>query len=240
MELDSGLLDLQQLYLFCTNFGLWECCLLIFKFSNESQRLDVICALWKNIFRAEMAACKREGIDWGQSVQDKFVELASGSQTNYKEIEYCFPLEFIIRELELNNFKYRVEPQEEYVSQTLLKAGIAPYRLLQQYDAMIENWDQQQTMTQFGEATHVNQHGQTIQTYLYWSIWHVLNAVLDQERSSSSTRRSVSGVGVAAAASLNLFNKCLTNLRTLPPTEATTRLETQFKQLYQTFTRQTR
>lgn len=234
-ELDVSLLDLQQLYLFCTNFGLWECCLLIFKFSNESQRIDVICALWKNIFRSEMASCKRQGIDWGSSVQDKFVELASGIQTNYKEIEYCFPLDFIIRELEVNNFKYRMDPQEEFVSETLLKAGIQPYRLLHQYDTMIENWEHQASAN--AEAHTVNAQGQTIQTYLYWSIWHILRAVMEQERSSSLRRSTSSSSSSSSAAAVNLFTKCLTNLRTLPPSEMTTRLATQFKQLYDNFVR---
>lgn len=232
VDLDSSLLDLQQLYLFCTNFGLWECCLLIFKFSNESQRSDVICALWKNIFRSVMTTCKRAGQDWGESVATKFVELASDRATNYRDTDFMFPIDFLLRELEINNFRYRSVPQEAYVSETMMRAGIAPNRLLQQYDDIIDNWEQQQATD--AEANTTNAHGQTIQTFLYWSVWHILRTILDQERNSA--RRSTA----SSAAALNLFNKCRTNLRTLPPSTDTTRLATRFQELYEQFLKQTR
>src|SRR5207244_3552585 len=57
-DLDYELFDLEPLYVIAQNQSLWECCLQILAFSQENGREDVICALYTNIFRAEIAAAK--------------------------------------------------------------------------------------------------------------------------------------------------------------------------------------
>jgi len=234
-DLDSALLDLEALYLLCTRFGLWECCLSIFAFSNESERSDVIAALWKNVFRAEMSRCKRRGMDWADSVREKFIELASDPATNYRTIDFLFPLQVIIRELEINNFKHRRQPSYEWVSATLLAAGLSPNRLLQQYEALMESWEEEagRDRDPMHHQANVNAQGQTIQTYLYWSVWHILKAVIQQERPSGVSRRSSSSTSSAVAS--QMFNEVLTNLRSLPPSDDNDRLAHAFQQLYAQF-----
>jgi len=237
-QLDHELLDIQSLYLLCTSFGLWECCLRIFDFSGERARSDVIQALWKNILRAQMAQCKRAGIDWAPSVQAKLVELASGPATNYRAIDFLFPLAFLLRELEYYNFAFRARPDERFVAECMLQAGVPASRLLQAYEELLESWEQNADAQQL-DAIHPNAHGQTIHTFLFFSIYHLLCHTVSEQRAAASGRRALSASAGAASAS-HLFNKCITNLRTLPPSHDTTRLASQFQALYQEFMQSTR
>lgn len=185
-----------------------------------------------------------------------------------------FPLAFLARELEINNFRYRAHPRDDYVASTLLAADIPPQRLLAVYDQLLDSWEEQAMGD--AAASGVNAQGQHIHTFLYWSVWHILRRIIEQEvrltlvrmcalhkptplvalcslllsvlfapalsvlQRPSGARRLASSSSSAAASALSVFNKCLTNLRTLPPSTDTARLADAFQHLYEQFLAATR
>lgn len=234
-RLDSKLVDIQLLYTLSAEFGLWESCLSIFAFSGERGRGDVIEALWKNILRSIMSASKRAGVDWGEVVRAKVVDLAASPSTQYRDDEFLFPLVFLLREMEINNLLYRRRPEEGWVADTMMEAGVPAARLLAAYDHILDGWEQYAADAGIASS---NAAGQNIQTFLFYSIYTVLKRSMEAQEGGFG-RRAGPGASGAASAS-HLFNKCMTSLRTLPPSEDTNMLNKRFQALYQQFNAHTR
>jgi hypothetical protein len=197
-RLDFELLDLQSLYALASALGLWESCLRIFAFSGERARSDVIQALWKNILRAPMAQCKRQRIDWGEQVAQKIIQLASSPLTNYRETDFLFPLTFLLRELETYNVLHRSEPDAHYVVATMLAAGIPPARLLHAYETLLDSAErsiaeQPDATTEDARGSGWNVHrqnarGQSVHTFLFYSIHHLLTHISDSDVRRTQTQ----------------------------------------------------
>lgn len=257
-NLDHELLDLQSLYHLASSLSLWESCLRIFAFSGERARSDVIAALWKNILRAPMAQCKRLRIDWADAVASKVIDLASSPATNYKEQEFLFPLPFLLKELETYNVLHRSQPDAHFVADTMLAAGVAPARLLQAYETLLDSVEQAAAVAGTGGAAaagagfgddsaaaavgawdvhRANARGQTVQTFLFYSIHHLLTKISEQESVSGRRGGLLGSSSAGAASAAHLINECVTSLRTLPPSEDTARLAKLFQQITPRFAR---
>lgn len=236
-RLDSKLVDIQLLYTMSAEFGLWESCLSIFAFSGERGRGDVIEALWKNILRSLMSSSKRAGADWGEVVRAKVVDLASSPSTLYRDDDFLFPLVFLLREMEINNLMYRRRPEEGWVAETMMDAGVPAARLLAAYDHILDGWDQYASDAGIASS---NAAGQNIQTFLFHSIYAVLKRTMEAQDGGFGRRGGVGAGASGAASAAHLFNKCMTSLRTLPPSEATNQLNKEFQALYQRFNAHTR
>ncbi|XP_061397239.1 nuclear pore complex protein Nup154 [Musca vetustissima] len=129
-ELNKSLFDITQLYEnYADRFNLWECKLTILNCSHHNDPL-LIESVWSQIID--------NAINDSNSVQDKSTRLFSKIETLFKEFGesgHCFPLAFIIRELEIKACQLKLP--EGIVPEKLAALNIDLELLMEYYSRMI-------------------------------------------------------------------------------------------------------
>jgi len=144
-ELNSRLYDIEELYNTAQTLQLWDLCLSLFHHSGETNREDIIATLYRNLFRSIIATCKRQGnAEWTDAVALTVQELAA----KYCQVDFMWPLDLIVQELEYNNYKFNAEPNEHWVVDTLLSANISTSSLIDAYTHVIRTIHPTDTLQQ--------------------------------------------------------------------------------------------
>lgn len=130
--LNFNLYNITQLYTdFAEPFALWECKLTILNCSHHNDPL-LIESVWTQILNQELDN------QIGSSSYEKSSRLLSKVQTlaqEYGQSGHCFPVPFLVKELELRCCQLRLE--QSPVPDVLIAMGIDIDRLLDIYSSMI-------------------------------------------------------------------------------------------------------
>lgn len=129
-NLNKILYDITQLYEnFADPFELWECKLTILNCSHHNDPL-LIESVWGQIIN--------KSVEGSVSVQEKSTRLFSKIETLFKEFGesgHCFPLAFIIRELEIKACQLRLS--EGIVPDKLVAMNIDVELLMEYYSRYV-------------------------------------------------------------------------------------------------------
>ncbi|XP_073824814.1 nuclear pore complex protein Nup154 [Musca autumnalis] len=129
-ELNKRLFDITQLYEnYADRFNLWECKLTILNCSHHNDPL-LIESVWSQIIENVIRSTN--------SIQEKATRLFSKIETLFKEFGesgHCFPLAFIIRELEIKACQLKLT--EGIVPEKLAALNIDVELLMEYYSRMI-------------------------------------------------------------------------------------------------------
>jgi len=208
-EINFQLFDLDKLYAIASAYNLWESCLEIVAFSDHRDQADAVAELWSNVIRTEIRSAAESKADWTLGVGERLRRLAD----RYRDVPFMFPLERVVRELELHNFRLRPAPQNQdgFVVRVLTEtANISPVQLLDAYDRIIESAMSSQSV---GEKM-----------LMMSSVYALLEMLHSQHRFSRGRSR------LPYANAYNLTSKCLTELQSINTPEAGA-LYNKFKQL---------
>ncbi|XP_020280588.1 nuclear pore complex protein Nup155 [Pseudomyrmex gracilis] len=132
LRLNSSLLDITQLYEeYADPLQLWECKLAIIHCSGHQDDM-LIKGIWTNIIDNEL----ENAIE--SSNEDKITILMSKIKIlgqEYMGSPHCFPIDFLIKQLEMKTCKYKVS--NIAIITGFLELGVAMEDLLDIYDKMI-------------------------------------------------------------------------------------------------------
>lgn len=135
-ELNTQLLDIEQLYNICQQLQYWGECLQLYSLSGETTREDIVATLYKNIFRSIIVQCNKSKVDWSTSISDCIAELYQ----QYGNNAHVWMLDVIVYELEYSNYKFKPAPQSTtYVIDTLFNAGIDISDIMDEYNVLLKN-----------------------------------------------------------------------------------------------------
>lgn len=125
-DLNSNLYDITQLYQnFADPFNLWECKLTILNCSHHNDML-LIESVWSQIIN--------QAVDCAGSAQERSTRLFTKIESLFKEFGesgHCFPLAFIIRELEIKACQLKLP--EGIVPDKLVSMNVDVELLLEYY-----------------------------------------------------------------------------------------------------------
>lgn len=132
LRLNSSLLDITQLYEeYADPHQLWECKLAIIHCSGHQDAM-LVQGIWTNIIDNEMKNSQ------GQSPEDKLPIVMSKIKMlgqEYSGTPHCFPIDFLLKELELRACRLQVSNTD--IITGFLQLGVAIEDLLDLYDRMI-------------------------------------------------------------------------------------------------------
>ncbi|KAJ0180486.1 hypothetical protein K1T71_003890 [Dendrolimus kikuchii] len=132
-RLDDELLEITQLYEeYADRYNLWECKLAIVQCSGHNDAL-LVENIWSNILaEAEVAARNMPTSDKVlESVLSKLTTLGR----EYVNTGHCFPLYFIVRQLEIMSCKLQAE--QSMVFRTILNIGVSLEQVLDIYIKLV-------------------------------------------------------------------------------------------------------
>ncbi|XP_038215888.1 nuclear pore complex protein Nup154 [Zerene cesonia] len=132
-RLDDELMDITQLYEeYADRFNLWECKLAIVQCSGHNDAL-LVENIWSNILaEAESAARSLHSPDEKlASVLSKLTTLGR----EYVNSGHCFPLYFIVRQLEILNCK--IQAEKSMVFKAILNIGVSLEQVLDIYVKLV-------------------------------------------------------------------------------------------------------
>ncbi|XP_012260855.2 nuclear pore complex protein Nup155 [Athalia rosae] len=131
-RLNSSLLDVTQLYEeYAEPLQLWECKLAIIHCSGHQDSM-LIQGIWTNIIDNELKNAV------APSAEDKMVILMTKVKLlgqEYSGTPHCFPIDFLIKQLELRACRLRVS--NNHIISGFLQLGVSIEDLLDLYDKMI-------------------------------------------------------------------------------------------------------
>ncbi|GLG97236.1 Nuclear pore complex protein Nup155 [Gryllus bimaculatus] len=135
-KLNSGLLDITALYEnFAEPFGLWESKLAIIHCSGHHDQ-GLIEHVWQNIIDSELQNSKlRNSDDRMALVLSKVKSLGE----EYSLSPRCFPVAFLVQNLELQCCRLGAEKKQVY--QLMLSLGVHLAKLIQIYDTIVSEND---------------------------------------------------------------------------------------------------
>uniref|UniRef100_A0A336MUH0 CSON006340 protein n=1 Tax=Culicoides sonorensis TaxID=179676 RepID=A0A336MUH0_CULSO len=129
-SLNSSLYNMTHLYSdFCEDFDLWECKLMILSCSHHNDPL-LIESVWTKILDKELQLPDTNT----EKVRHMLLKVQSLA-AEYGNGGYCFPLRFIVREMEVRCFKLRV--YDSPVPEALLAMNLDIDSLLDIYASMV-------------------------------------------------------------------------------------------------------
>ncbi|XP_058794102.1 nuclear pore complex protein Nup155 isoform X2 [Phymastichus coffea] len=132
LRLNSALLDITQLYEeYAEPLQLWECKLAVIHCSGH-QDIMLIQGIWKNIIEIELSNAI------SASPEDKLAIVTSKIKLlgqEYCGTPHCFPVDFLIKELEIRACRLKVS--NGHIITCFLQLGIPMEELLDHYDKMI-------------------------------------------------------------------------------------------------------
>ncbi|XP_014228329.1 nuclear pore complex protein Nup154 [Trichogramma pretiosum] len=130
-RLNSGLLDLTQLYEeFAEPLQLWECKLAIIHCSGH-QDVMLIQGIWKNIIETELKNAPTSADDKLAIITSKIKLLGQ----EYRVTPHCFPVDFLLKELEIRACRLKIS--NDHIITCFLQLNIPIEELLDHYDRMI-------------------------------------------------------------------------------------------------------
>ncbi|XP_049867137.1 nuclear pore complex protein Nup154 [Pectinophora gossypiella] len=148
-RLDDELLEITQLYEeYADRYNLWECKLAIVQCSGHNDAL-LVENIWSNILaEAESAArCLPTPEDRLASVLSKFTTLGR----EYVNTGHCFPLYFIVRQLEIMSCKMQAD--QSMVFRAVLNIGVSLEQVLDVYIKLVSV--NERVWLGCGDETHV-------------------------------------------------------------------------------------
>lgn len=166
-RLQHKLFDIDELYNdFAKKHQLWEACLAIFRFEGaQRERRTFIEKTWTNIIRSEILHDEQfnKGAGGGEGDGEGFHNalVVQTSQwrarlsknirklyQTYHDDHFMFPMEHIIRELEVSNSTYAMGGSFTWVVDCLLQATVPLLDVLKAYESLIDHSMAQPEFTQ--------------------------------------------------------------------------------------------
>ncbi|XP_012285460.1 nuclear pore complex protein Nup155 [Orussus abietinus] len=193
LRLNSSLLDITQLYEeYAEPLQLWECKLAIIHCSGHQDSM-LIQGIWNNIIDNEIKNVT------SPSAEDKMATLMSKIKLlgqEYSGTPHCFPIDFLIKQLEIRCCRLRVNNSS--IITTFLQLGVPIEDLLDVYDKMIGGSNR--TWLNEGNEFHLIESTANIVSYF----------LSNSNIANNNTRRKI------ITKCQDVISKCLTTLFSKP------------------------
>ncbi|XP_046432876.1 nuclear pore complex protein Nup155 [Neodiprion virginianus] len=196
MRLNLSLLDITQLYEeYAERLQLWECKLAIIHCSGHQDSM-LIQGIWTNIIENELKNANAPSADDKMAILMSKIKLLG---QEYSGTPHCFPIDFLIKQLELRACRLRVS--NSHIIAGFLQMGVSIEDLLDLYDKMIGGNDR--TWLTEGNEFHLIESTANLVNYF----------TTNSNITNTFTRRKIT------AKCQDVISKCLTMVYAKPNTD---------------------